>query len=285
MKGRGFEGTIERVISNLATLGHKEVILRTDQEPAILDLVNGVIETRTEPTLPENSPVGESQSNGMVERAVRPAKDHIRTLRLALMKRIGRMVPPGHPIMPWMTQHSGELICKYQKNKDGKTAYEKLKVKPCNEEIVEFGEYVHYRISNVDTGSLDARWGAGVWLGKRWRSTEHYVGTPQGVVKSYAIQRKPLEERWDAEAIEAITGTPWNLTPLPTDDEGPRVHPPLPEDLRLREGPRPKEPEVRAPLRPSIKQADLDRWGYTDGCLRCRLARSGKANDGSKHSE
>ena len=32
-------------------------------------------------------------------------------------------------------------------------------------------------------------------------------------------------------------------------------------------------------------KADLDRWGYTDGCLRCRLVRSGKANDGSKHSE
>ena len=150
---------------------------------------------------------------------------------------------------------------------------------------MEFGEYVHYRISNVDTGSLDAWWDAGVWLGKRWRSTEHDVGTPLGFVKSYAVQRKPLEERWDAEAIEAITGTPWNLTPLPTDDEGPRALPPLPEDLRLREGPRPNGPEVRAPLRPRIKQADLDRWGNTDECLRCRLARSGKANDGSKHSE
>ena len=59
MKGRGLEGTIERVISNLATIGHEKVILRTDQEPAFLDLVKGVIETRAEPTLPENSPVGE----------------------------------------------------------------------------------------------------------------------------------------------------------------------------------------------------------------------------------
>ena len=59
--------------------------------------------------------------------------------------------------MTWMTQHVGELICMFQKNKDGKTAYEKLMDKPCHEEILEFGEHVHYRISNVDTGSLDAR--------------------------------------------------------------------------------------------------------------------------------
>ena len=107
------------------------------------------------------------------------------------MMRIGRSVPSRHPTMTWMTQHAGELICKYQKNKDGKTAYEKLMGKPCREEILEFGEHVHYRISNIDTGSLDARWSTGVWLGKRWRSTEHNVGTPQGVVKSHAVNRKP----------------------------------------------------------------------------------------------
>ena len=120
-------------------------------------------------------------------------------------------------------------------------------------------------------------------MGNRWRSTEHYKGSPHGVVKSYTVKLKHLEERWDAEAIEAITGTPWNLTPMPTDDDGPRVLPPLLEDQRLREGPRPKEPEVRAPSRPRITKADLGRWGYTDGCLRCRLVRSGKANDGSNH--
>lgn len=126
MKGRGLEGTIERVVSNLATLGHMKVVLRTDQEPAILDMVKGVIETRAEPTLPENSPVGESQSKGMIERAVRSANDQIRTLRLALTKRISREFPPSRPTMTWMTQHAGELISKYQKNKDGKTAYEQL---------------------------------------------------------------------------------------------------------------------------------------------------------------
>ena len=36
------------------------------------------------------------------------------------------------------------------------------------------GEEVHYRISEVDTGSLDGRWESGIRLGIRWKSTEHH---------------------------------------------------------------------------------------------------------------
>ena len=68
MKGRGLEGTVENVVRNIARLGYKKVILCSDQEPAILDLIEGVIAKRKEPTVPQNSPVGESQSKGLVEK-------------------------------------------------------------------------------------------------------------------------------------------------------------------------------------------------------------------------
>ena len=85
--GRGLDGTVTRVVENLVKLGHKKVILRFDQEPAILELIAGVIAAREDSTTPKNSPVGESQSNGLVERAVRSSKDQVRTLRLAVQKR------------------------------------------------------------------------------------------------------------------------------------------------------------------------------------------------------
>ena len=250
-----------------------------------MDLIAGVIAARDEPTIPRNSPVGESQSNGLVERAVRSSKDQIRTLRLALNKRVGCRVPAKHDLMTWTVQHSGELSSKYQVNRDGKTAYEKVWGEPCKDEIVEFGEEVFYRIGEVDTGSLDARSPSGVWLGKRWKSSEHFIGTPQGVVKSYAVKRKPIEDRWNRAAIEAVVGTPWKMVPSAQDMSEPRVLPPLPADQQLRDPPKPKEAEVRAPLRPIIQKSDLSRWGFTDGCLRCRQMRSGKGEDGSKHSE
>ena len=68
MKGRGLEGTVENVVKNIARLGYKKVILCSDQEPAIIHLIEGVIAERKEPTIPQHSPVGESQSNGLVEK-------------------------------------------------------------------------------------------------------------------------------------------------------------------------------------------------------------------------
>ena len=63
-------------------------------------------------------------------------------------------MPAKHDLRTWIVQHSGELISKYQVNRDGKTAYEKAWGEPCKDEVVEFGEAVFYRISEVDTGSL-----------------------------------------------------------------------------------------------------------------------------------
>ena len=167
MKGRGIEGTVENVVKNIAKFGYKKVILCSDQEPAIIDLIEGVIAERQEPTIPQNSPVGESQSNGLVERAVRSVKDQVRTLRLALQKRVGCRIPVDHPIMTWMVKHAGELISKYQLNRDGQTAYFKVYGKPCKDVIAEIGEEVYYRVSEVDTGSLDSRWESGIWRGTR----------------------------------------------------------------------------------------------------------------------
>ena len=99
LKGRGIDGTIERIIEDIRRLGYKKIIIKSDQEPALVDLINGIIEAREDITIPECSPVGESQSNGMIERAVRSVKDQVRTLRLAPQGRIRRRVPQDRAVM------------------------------------------------------------------------------------------------------------------------------------------------------------------------------------------
>ena len=42
---------------------------------------------------------------------------------------------------------------------------------------------------------------------------------------------------------------------------------------------------MRGPFRPRIAKSDLSRWGFSDGCVRCRQLRAGRAEDVSKHSE
>ena len=166
----------------------------------------------------------------MVERAVRSSKDQIRTLKLALQKRLVSNIPPRHAVMTWLVQRAGDVFCKYQVGHGGKTACERIMGKPCHEETLEFGESVCYKLGEDQVSDLDARWAPGTWLGKRWKSTEHLVHTANGMIKCRAVKRRPLESRWDREEVEAIVATPWRPNPL--SDEGKaeaRVLPPLPE--------------------------------------------------------
>ena len=71
-------------VADLAALGHKLLILETDQEPAMVALRECINAASNSKIFLGNSPVGLSQSNGVVEKAVRDIEDQIRTLKDAL---------------------------------------------------------------------------------------------------------------------------------------------------------------------------------------------------------
>ena len=183
-------------------------------------LVNEVIKNREHETVAEHSPVAESQSNGIAERATQAVQGMCRTLKLGLEKRIGHQISTAHPVMKWLVQHSGDLLTIYQVSRDGKTAYERLLGKRYKGEMIEFGARVLHRIPGwtkpgSEVGKFAARWDHGIWLGKRWGSGEHVIGTPDGIVRSRGIRKLPREDAWDWEALHAVKGTPWD----PTGDE------------------------------------------------------------------
>eukprot|EP00969_Alexandrium_andersonii_P177868 7864524-Alexandrium_andersonii.AAC.1 len=57
---------------------------------------------------------------------------------------------------------------------------------------------------------MEPRWRAGIWLGRRWGSTVHYVWDPgdQTIHEVRAIQRRPASERWSLAEIQAATALP-----------------------------------------------------------------------------
>jgi hypothetical protein len=97
-KGRGMDGDVERVHENIRRLGRKRLVLRTDQEPALVDLAEAVKEGRTDPTTIEHSPAGESQSNGFIERAIQTVEEQVRTYKLGLEERVKLTIPNAHPL-------------------------------------------------------------------------------------------------------------------------------------------------------------------------------------------
>ena len=112
---------------------------------------------------------------------------------IALERKLGVIIPSGHPVLAWMVEAVSDFISKHLRGQDGPTAFERLYGKPAREEAFELGETVLWR-KPKHTGSnvlLEGRWEEGIWLGRKWGSHIHYVSLGREVVETRAVQRRP----------------------------------------------------------------------------------------------
>ena len=189
-----------------------DVVLKTDQEPAIVSLVGEVVWGRLAKTVFDNSLVSASQSNGSVERAIQSVSGQIRIMLDALEARLGQAVRgTGAGALAWLVEYASVLWDRYAVSADGKTSYERLRGKKPRMLGLEFGEKVHWRHA-VATGqcnnNLDSVWAEGVYLGHKTLSGESIVGNKDGVFKTRTIRRVPVEDRWHYDLVLAVGGVP-----------------------------------------------------------------------------
>ncbi|CAE8634939.1 unnamed protein product [Polarella glacialis] len=266
-KGSADENVVEQTAEFVRRLGHPKLLIKSDQEPSIIDFSRA-----------------KSQSNGVAEAAVQIVEDILRTLKLGVERRVSAKLPCAHPAMEWLVSHAADVTTKYLRGRDGKTAYERLKGKPCREDVVEFGECILYRSSRSDEGKLAPRWEPAVWLGKRWGSTEHIVATEDGTVHHCrAVHRLPQGSRWDAGRIESIKGTPRCMSPSEDQHGVPLVLRPRPAaDVEGGEAVMARAMREAVPRSFRIAKPDLVRWGYTANCPRCASAMRGQRVEGCR---
>lgn len=133
-------------------LGYRRLILKSDQEPAIKSLKAATIRERPEEVkedkdiLTEEAPVGESQSNGYIERMIKTVQGMIRTMRGALEARIGMIRDSTSDITPWLVKHAAHSLGRYSKGTDGRTPHARLRGRNYNKTVCELGERVRYLI-------------------------------------------------------------------------------------------------------------------------------------------
>ena len=143
-------------------------------------------------TVPENSPVGESASNGRAERSVQRFEDQLRTLLAELEYRIGQSLTPTSPVLSWLVEYVCVILNKYHVNDaTNLTAYEFLHGKPADQEkLAYFGERVFFSVPKRRRSNLDLRWSVGVYLGTMMTSSEALIGLPNGdVTRTASIAR------------------------------------------------------------------------------------------------
>ena len=147
-----------RISADLESAGlqHCKIVFKSDQEPSVVEMQHDVMRKRTEQGLStslQNSPVGDSDNNGRVERAIRDLGGVARTMRSALEERLGQPIGLTHPLTPWLICQAANAFNRYQIRSNGKTAYKTAVVRDSMIPVCEFGEHVHFRPPKIATAA------------------------------------------------------------------------------------------------------------------------------------
>ena len=278
--------SLTRVVEDIMWLGHTRVILKSDNEPALLALVKEslrVLRVELDGVSQETSEEYESKSNGAVEGAIRIFRAQFRCVKECLEDRLAMKIPIKHPLVPWMVEHVALQVNTRTRCEDGLSPWAKARGRPYGKRTYCLGEECHYQLirkgPQADArGNMAARTGMGIYLGSGLSNTEYIMGTPEGIVRSRSIQRKPLQDRWNLKAIAELRATPWSEHTRP-DPTATFTEPVVRE----------KQPEDRLPALPrSFKILDkhLQEFGYTNECQQCDWIRvNGERRMGFTHSQ
>ena len=107
--------------------GRTRLIIVSDQENAVKNLVDMIRDSRTRGTTVINTP----GSSASAERANYEVEKQIRTLRSRFEENYGESVGLDHKMLPFLVRHGAWLITHYQVKSDGKTPYERLRGRGC----------------------------------------------------------------------------------------------------------------------------------------------------------
>ena len=186
--------------------GSCDAIVKTDQEPSIGILVKDLVEMRGNEkggrTVVENSPVGSSKSNGLVERGVQAVEGQIRVLKSALEGRLGMKVHAERRVVKFMAEYGAYLLNRLEVGKDGKTAYERVKGKKRGSEMRKRGRRNLKREGKLrerrDPREESQRVVLGMDGGKELREQE-------GILRILSLRRR--KKRWKSGGLMFKHGT------------------------------------------------------------------------------
>ena len=154
------EWVAEQIVDDLETVGlaNERIVIKADQEAVITDLQRNVAQLRKGyGSALEQSRVGDSNSNGRVERVIQDLKGLVRTLKAALEINTGGKINLSDPIVPMLVRHAAHIINVSRVRESGRTAWQLMKGRRSRTPVLPFGEVVMFKIpkTNRRIGSFE----------------------------------------------------------------------------------------------------------------------------------
>ena len=264
---KGFDSKgyiVEQIKEDILWLGHSRVVIKGDNEPALVQVIQAAVAALkmagVQSATDEGSVPYDPQTNGAAESAVKLLKGTLRANVMALEKRIQAQIPSNVSIMDWLVRYYALVRTIRVIGTDGKTAQQRVRGSSAITRLIPFGEVCRYKTRMHEGGNW--RWSTGVWLGIERRTGQYLVYDKDhgGIRTARTILRMPDPQQWSLDKIKEVAATPWTTHEAPTPEVIHHKQSDIPPTLD-------KAPQLR---RVYIKQADLNRFGYTQGCKRCQ---------------
>ena len=280
---------VTKLVKYLGRTDANLAVFKSDTERSLVALRNAV-QLRVPGVGCEDAVKGESQTNGPIESAVGRLQGQARTLKSCLESRYQMRFSPRHPILSWLVDYCGTLLSRFQRGPDGFTGYERSTGKRWRIALPEFGECVFYEPvkGERDASKLDAKFEPGIFLGIQEGSGMRWIGTPDGVVRTWTIKRRPDEEKWQKEMVEKFVGLSWQLKPRIGLQADMRNFSPADIEIKVPDvgagdGDELKEVAVEEKKKKKYvprgiyirRDVELEAYGYTEGCDGCEAAKHG----------
>ena len=194
------ECLVKAVTEFMNGCGCGRATFKGDGKPAIVPLQEAVKNSRQSDTILENSPKGDSQSNGAAENAVSEAEGMIRTWKMYVEEKLKAVVDTKHVLLHWLVMHAGVIITRYKTVQDGVPEDREPQAEEQDAAIWIEGRLMRCRRRVAEETS----WG--VFTGIVPGTREFVILTPQGALAVRTVHRFSEHKKWDTGFMSRIKG-------------------------------------------------------------------------------
>lgn len=204
---------VAECVKFLQFLGHADVCLRCDQEPAILAVQNLLQRTWQRlghRVVIENSKLLDHASNAWVEKAVDNVRSMSSVLQHEVSKRLNHDIPVGHPLFAWSFIHGCWLRNRFTV-KAGATSYELIRGHAYRGKLCQFAEPIMCFVGDTTLHKGDPKWRPGIFLTKNVTNDMFLVHCEGSLRLTRSVKSMFSEWSEHMALYRSIRTFPWEL--------------------------------------------------------------------------